>query len=52
MTLPVEDPLNVNTVPLPIEDGLTDPEILQVDTATFSTKEAVLPPALAVSVAV
>ncbi len=52
MTVPLEDPLNVNTVPLPIEDGLTDPEMLQVGTVTLSTKDGEVPPALAVRIAV
>jgi hypothetical protein len=47
----VDDPLSVKTVPFPIEDGLTDPDTLQVATVTLSTKDDDAPPALAVRVA-
>jgi hypothetical protein len=48
----LEDPLNVNTVPLPMDDGLTDPEMLQVGTVILSRNDGAAPPALAVRVAV
>ena len=52
MTVAVEVPLSVNTVPLPIDDGLTDPEMLQVGTVMLNKKDGDVPPALAVRVAV
>ncbi len=48
----LEAPLRVSVTPLPIDDGLTAPEMFQVDAAMFNREVVVTPPALADKVAV